>query len=184
MLLRVVLALALVLPFTLAAQEAPKKETYKVDYVVTELDNGKKVDSRSYTLLLSPVVGSRDSSPEASGRIRIGSRIPIAHSTAGTPPTMQFTYTDVGMNIDARVTPVGDTMANVSSTLNFNGIAVENPEDRAKAGFPNNPIIRNVTAENRTTSSFGKTATIFVMDEPGSKRAVQIQMTVNRVANP
>lgn len=184
MLLRLVLALALALPFTLAAQEAPKKETYKVNYVITELDNGKKVDSHSYTLLLSPSPGDKDPVPSASGRIRIGSRLPIAVGSGTSPVNTQFQYMDVGMNIDSRLTPVGDTMANVYSTLSISGIVAENPEERTKGTAPSQPIVRTVTAEDRTTVSFGKTATIAVMDEPNSKRAVQIQMTVSRVANP
>jgi hypothetical protein len=68
---------------------------YRLDFVVKELDQGKVVNSRSYSTLVSTEAGhGRDG-----GSIRAGTRIPInINSPDSKEPNIQ--YMDLGVNID------------------------------------------------------------------------------------
>ena len=74
------------------AQSASEQEKYyHLDFVVKELDGGKVVNARHY--LTSMMTGAK-----AGGgcNIRTGSKVPVPVSGGGS----QFTYIDVGVNID------------------------------------------------------------------------------------
>src|ERR1700737_3271348 len=58
----------------------PPNTFYRIEYVVTELDNGKAVNRRNYTLSISD--GSQ-------GSVRIGNRVPVSNAGGG------FNYLDV-----------------------------------------------------------------------------------------
>src|SRR5438309_3958972 len=85
---------------TLSGQEAkplpPPLSTgvYKLDYVFSEVQNGKRVNSRSYSTLLHS--GER-------GSIRLGNRLPISTGGSRESGGNQLTYMDIGVNIDCRV---------------------------------------------------------------------------------
>ena len=82
------------------AQETPKEgesqlkpsDSYKVDFIVNELDSGKKINSRSYSMLLRA-----EALPKWTDRqhLRVGSRVPVPIG-----PGTNVQYQDVGMNID------------------------------------------------------------------------------------
>ncbi len=180
MFLRVVLAMALALPACLAAQDqppAPKKDTYKLDYTIIEMENGKKTEARNYTMLVSADLARRELSPTATGRIRVGTRVPMVTGTSPDGRT-QSQYFDVGMNIDGNLTPVGENLVNISTMIEVSSVVAGSEAGRL------GPVTRQLRGEDRTTLTLGKTATIFTMDEPNSKRSFQIQLTATRLVNP
>ena len=64
---------------------------YRLEFALSELEDGKKINTRSYSMLA-----------QAGGvmsKLRIGLRVPVAMANS------QFQYMDVGMNIDCRVEP-------------------------------------------------------------------------------
>src|SRR5713101_1665385 len=100
----VMLLLVLTLPIfhaRAAAQSgapAPKTSTdsgstYRLEFVLTEFENGKKVNARSYQMVVHSNAGRQSA--------RVGSRVPIA--TGGSGTITQFNYQDIGVNIDARL---------------------------------------------------------------------------------
>jgi len=88
--------------------EAPKSpepsKFYKLEFVVQEVEGGKALNSRSYS-----TQAASDARDGAS--IRAGSKMPIA--TGGQ--ANQFTYIDVGVNIDCRSIRIPSTRSHCSS---------------------------------------------------------------------
>src|SRR5439155_14476940 len=94
-LIKVMLVLMLVLPLAAqdankSTQEQPKKDTlsdtaYKLVFVIYELEDGKRVNQRDYTMITRTLSNS--------GLLKIGTRVPV------TITEKQSQYTDVGLEI-------------------------------------------------------------------------------------
>src|SRR5712691_8359017 len=82
------LALALMAGTSFAQNPEPPK-FYKLDFVVKEVEGTKVLNARSYSITVS----TDASSPHSS--IRTGSKVPTPTGTTG-----QFTFIDLGVNID------------------------------------------------------------------------------------
>jgi hypothetical protein len=147
---------------------APKSlNAYRVDFLLTELEDGKKNNSRTYSLVAREGILNK---------LRAGVRVPIATNMGSIP---QFQYLDVGMNIDCRVeeregslvlTAVAD-----SSSFSLPG------EPKAPGSVAERPVIRQMRSEINTVISLGKTTLISSMDDPSSKRRFQLEVTATKV---
>jgi len=178
------IALLVILPLALLAQEAPKPappkptHVYKLDYLLTELEGGKKTDSKDYTVLLD---GDR------TGRLRVGTRIPV---TVGTPVDVpggrpQYQYMDLGVIIEATARPgsLTDNTLGLRTRVEASSIATPTAESgkAATIGSLAQPIVRNFTGESDVTVPFNKPTTLFTLDEPNSKRSFQVQLTPTEI---
>ena len=90
-------------------QPEPAVHYYHLDFVVQEVgENGKPVNSRTYSCTVSTSRTERDS-------VRIGSRVPIATGPPSNGSAMvntQFQYQDIGVNFDvSEVHEVGGKLA-------------------------------------------------------------------------
>ena len=172
MLIRLFLIVLMALP--LAAQDAKKAErtddrgdaaVYKLDYLIVELEGGKRIEARDYSLLVD---GTRI------GRVRIGTRVPIV-----TGPSA-FNYLDVGVSIDATVRHASPNGVYLSTKVDVTSMAMGEKgglfSPQLTAQSPQ-PTMRNFKTENEITVVFGKPTVLFTMDEPSSKRTFQIQLT-------
>src|SRR3954471_9213682 len=78
-----------------SAQEPPRPKpdnpnaAYKLDYVIAEIENGKKVNTRTYTLLTDE---------GGSGNMHMGMKAPLQGEKGPI-------YMDVGLRIDSRLRP-------------------------------------------------------------------------------
>jgi hypothetical protein len=171
------IALIVILPLALLAQEAPKPappkpaHVYKLDYLLTELEGGKKTDSKDYTVLLD---GDRKT-----GRLRVGTRMPVA-TGAGEA---KWQYMDLGVTIEANTQSATDTSLGLRTRVEVSSIARPAAESgkAATIGAPAQPIIRNFTGETDVTVPFNKPTTLFTLDEPSSKRSFQVQLTATEI---
>jgi hypothetical protein len=171
------IALIVILPLALLAQEAPKPappkptHVYKLDYVLTELDGGKKTDSKNYTMLLD---GDRKT-----GRLRVGTRMPVA-TGAGEA---KWQYMDLGVVIEATTQSATDTNLGLRTRVEASSIVMPTAESgkAATIGSPTQPIVRNLTGESDVTVPFNKPTTLFTLDEPNSKRSFQVQLTATEI---
>jgi hypothetical protein len=163
-------------PFTTAqdANAKPKAEAsmpnaprpivaYRLDFSINELEDGKKINMRRYSMNLTDRVG-----PERS--LKIGTRVPV-QSEQG-----KFEYIDIGTNINARLTtwetPTGlDVNAEISSFPASN-------EGRT-SGTP--PLIRQLRIEGSTVVILDKPMIIGSVDDPDSKRSFQLEVIVTKL---
>jgi len=181
MLVRVLLVVALVLPLPLSAQEVKTerpRQVYKLDYVIAELESGKRVDAREYTMLIE---GDREMPRSPAARLRVGNRIPIATGVNPATGQSQFQYIDVGVNIDALARYASDTTVGLKTTVEVSSVVVGGGEaDKVKVA-PGQVVTRNFRTENEALLPLGKPMVLFTLDEPNSKRSFQIQVTATPV---
>ena len=136
---------------------------FRVEYSIRELEDGKRINSRTYKLLVQ-----RDEW----GRIRVGSRVPYM---AGEK---QINYADVGINIDSQVVEEQDADVVLHTTYESNSLA---KEDRVVASGISNPVFRNVRTQSTCAVPFGKPTVINVVDDVASSRQYEIEVTVTKV---
>lgn len=162
---------------TAAAQEKPQAREdrhaargaepillYRLEYSIHELEDGKRTNSRSYTLMTD---GTRQNCA-----LRIGSRVPIQ---TGGPNPPQIQYMDVGVNIDCGVREMG-TGLTVESHLEVSGIP-ENPE-REAGGLP---VMRQYRFRAASLVTPGKPQVVAELDDVHSRRRMQVELTAARL---
>ncbi len=178
MLKRIALISVLIVPAFLIAQETPKqtppKHVYKLDYVLTELDGGKKTDSKDYTMLIDST---------RTGRLRVGTRLPVLTNPGAQMTQMQFSYMDIGVTIEATATSLADASLGLRNRVEVSSVAMpagEGEKNPVKPA-PGQPIVRQMTGESEVTVSFNKPTTLFTLDEPNSKRSFQVQLTATQI---
>ena len=71
------------------AESAEQPKFYKLDFVVKEIEGGRVVTSRAYSMLVAT---------DSTGSLRAGSKVPIRTSADGSPAS----FIDVGTNFDCK----------------------------------------------------------------------------------
>jgi general secretion pathway protein D len=164
-------ALAALLP--LHAQDSkPAEPLYRVEINFHDgADSGSMTDRR-YTLLVNDshkaVFKAGSKNPVASG---------VFEPTSGPMVTTQFTYLDVGVNIECTVRGLG-SRANVHGSLDLSNIG---PNETAAVAGVRNPTIRQTKLDLDTTVELGKATVVASIDDPLTSRKLQVEATVTKV---
>ncbi len=151
-----------------AAHEAEPGHTYRLDFTLNEVEDGKKINSRQYSMILN--------SNEQS-EIKIGTRVPVEVKQS------EIQYLDVGASIWCRLRDRGsrdlswlgnDVMLNVRSELSNFAI----PDQQ---GQSMRPAIRQMKIDSSTIATPTKSMAIGALDDPNSKRQFQLEVMVTKL---
>ena len=145
-------------------QRPQPTSTYKLDYVFSENQDGKKINARSYSTL----VRVRDR-----GSIRLGSRIPIALGGPKEGGTSQIQYMDIGVNIDCRIEEELDSGIDL-----FTNADISNLTDNNRVG---NPIVRQSKFQVQNIVPLGKQVLLTSADDVDGTRRLQLEVTVTKM---
>jgi hypothetical protein len=118
-----IMLLMLIVPAYARAQQQDKtsagesKTRLRLDIVLSEYDGSKEVENLPYTLFL-------ESGPPAARvwSVRMGLKVPIATSAAENGAGTQYTYQDVGTDIDAAASPSGDGLYNLNISVDRSSV--------------------------------------------------------------
>jgi len=166
------------------SSDARARDTYKLNYTVTELEDGKKLNTRTYSLMCENEASSQASRWGA--HLRVGSRVPVATgsfapaaSNGGGPSTVntQFQYIDIGMNIDANMNTMDDGGLTLASTVEMSSVA-----ESGVAGTSTNPVIRQLRASTNSVLTPDKPIILSTADDVGSKRRFEVQVVATKVS--
>lgn len=148
--------------FLVAASAEEGKESwkfFKLDFVVRELDGGKTVSQRSYTLFTK--AGDWQ-------QLRVGTRVPI------TVDENKVQYTDVGLSVDCRIMegPGNGALATKAEISSFA------TPDGEKGGTP---LLRHVQMNTLAPITPGKPVVISGVDELNSNHRFQLEVTATEL---
>src|SRR5579864_1257760 len=149
---------------------------YRVDFVISEIEDGKKINSRQYALNLN--AGESD-------QLKVGTRVPVEVKQG------EIQYLDVGTSIWCRLRDRGnressdrglrqlswlgnDVMVNVNTEIS--NFAVPDQQ-----GASLRPAIRQMKIESSTIAIVGKQMVVGSVDDPNSKRQFQLEMVVTKL---
>ena len=139
---------------------------YRLDLVIREKDGENLVDTRTYSLWVQSGV---------QGDMAAGSDVPYQGSsyTTGTGVTKNTQYRSVGISIYCLVKeendgPMLNLKLNISDAL---------PPEKDS----NTPAFRNVTINARALLTLGKSTTVNIVEDPGSRHRFQVDVTATKL---
>jgi hypothetical protein len=154
-----------------AARTAPEAEkvvsAYRLDFSVNEMEDGKKINTRQYSM---------NSRPGDGNEIKIGTRVPVEVKQG------EFQYLDVGTNIWCRLRDQSDITSLGSNVLLNVRAELSNfalPDQQAAQQF--HPVVRQLKIDASTIAVPGKTMLVGTVDDPNSKRQFQLEVTVSKL---
>ncbi len=149
---------------------------YHLVFVVKELEAGKVINSRDYSMSIGTVENYGVNSFTRS--IRTGTRIPVEYETG------KITYVDVGVNIDCKnVIDLGSSLGMDVST-DISSIQNNSAFDHSRTQTPmtsNNPMIQQNKWNSQVSVVLGKPTVLFASDEVTSKRTLELELTATEI---
>jgi hypothetical protein len=143
-----------------------QKQFYRLAFVVQELENGRLVNSRSYSTVMSEMKSSS---------IRAGAKVPFS-STSGA--NTQWQQIDVGVSIDCHRLQVTSNIVFLDIKAEISSIMDNHAENSPP---PSLPIIRQNQWESNVVLPLKQPTVIFSSDDPASKRTMQLKLTVTPI---
>lgn len=146
----------------------PHKQ-YRLTYIFTDSDNGKRIGVQRYSMVLTS--GERT-------QLKEGSRVPLitgSYTKSDQSIEKQTTYLDIGFNFDSFVQEYG-TGVQLRSKVEQSAITPE----RSGIG-PEDPIIRQTRLEGTSYLVEGKPLALGTLDVLGSTRRLEVEALVEAV---
>jgi hypothetical protein len=138
---------------------------YRMDYSVNELEDGKKINSRQYSINLN--AGDANS-------LKIGTRVPV-ESEQG-----KFQYIDLGTNIWCRLRQQASELT-LEVRAEISSLANSSPDQAIGPPVVRAPVVRQLQINGSTIVVPGKPMVIGAVDDPNSKRQFQLEVTVSKL---
>ncbi len=145
------------------AAPTAEPEYFRLNFVLKEVENGKVVNSRSYSMLM--VTGDKDRAS-----IRASSKMPME-----TGPAESRSFFQVGVNIECE----SARRLQNRLTIHVNADLTTLPAQQDK-GAPWSQI-RQTRWNSSVVVSIGKPTVLFSSDDLGSTRTLQLELTATPV---
>ena len=149
------------------AVHAQDTNTYKVDFTIRDTGDAGGKSGRKFSLLVNRGVKST---------FKVGNRVPVASGAqngAGLVNT-QFTYIDVGMNIECVVNEMGPRFG-MHADLDISTAVM--PEKSAVQ----NPTISQIKLNVDTSVPAGKPTIVASFDDPVTSRKFDIDVAITKM---
>jgi len=146
-----------------AASNAKAKTSgnaYRVDFVVNETEDGRKMNARQFGMNL--IAGDGND-------VKIGTRVPVETKQG------EFQYIDVGTKIWCRLEERDNDLV-LSVRSDFTNFAVAEQQNNHVM-----PLLRQMTINASTVAVPGKTVVVGSVEDPSSKRQFSLDVTANRI---
>jgi hypothetical protein len=149
------------------AQPAPQPQpdhiisAYRVDFSVNELDEGKKINTRQYSLNLNA---------DDANEVKVGTRVPVEIKQG------EFQYVDVGTRIWSRLKEreSGLLLEVRSEISNF---AIPEQANRSNSM----PLLRQFQINASTVVLPGKPIVVGSVDDPNSRHEFQLEVVATKL---
>lgn len=150
-----------------SVKQPKPKAAYRLDYVVRELAEGKRINSRNYTMMAEE---------DESSRVRAGNSVPIgAYTNEGRTGTE---YRDVGIIIECRPRERENYVLLITS-IQISSV-VPSGEVGLSPSIPN-PVFRRASADLSAAVTPGKPTIIGTMDDVVTNHRFEIEVTATKV---
>ena len=145
------------------------RNPYRLDYTIKEMDDGKVVNTRTYSMVMQ----SSEERGRSFGEVKTGTRVPMLSAVPkeGSP---QIQYIDVGINITAQLYLLESSNLLLSGNVEISTLA----DSTGPAGAP---IIRQVRCNTTGETVPGKPNQIASLDDPISKHRYVIEVVPTKL---
>ena len=157
------------------AQQPNTFHAYRVGFAINELEDGKKINARHYSMDLN--TGDRQ-------QLKIGTRVPVTTASFASNNSLantQYQYLDVGTNILCKLVEQrgGDVSLDIQS--DFSNFSNSQESKATSQPLARAPIIRQITINGSTLTPLAETVVIGTVDDPNSNREFQLEATVTKL---
>jgi hypothetical protein len=150
------------------AVHAQDSSTYKVDFTIRDTGDAGGKTGRKYSLLVNP--GHKTT-------FKVGNRVPVTTAgTGGVGGNVQFTYIDVGMNIECTV---GENNSRLMLRGDVDISTAVMPEKGVNAAPA--PTISQIRLSLDTAVAPGKPTTVASFDDPVTSRKFDVDVTITKM---
>jgi hypothetical protein len=149
-----------------APEAAEPGHAYRLDFSVNEIEAGKKINSRQYSMNLS--AGDAN-------EVKIGTRVPVEAKQG------EFQYIDVGTSIWCRLRDRKDVLWLGSDVLLNLRAEISNFALPEQQGQQVRPVLRQLVINASTQALMDKPMVVGSVDDPNSKRQFQLEVTVTKL---
>jgi hypothetical protein len=136
----------------------------RVQVVFSEYDGEKKVSSLPYSF----TVNADERRARPGSQVRNGARVPVATGKD------QFTYLDIGTNIDCSATLQDDGRFKLQMVVERSSVSPETPSTTSLA-----PVVRQFKAEMNPVLKDGQTIESIVATDPLNGHVFHVNVTLN-----
>ena len=154
-------------------QDSRKVEPYRLEFSFSELEGGKAINTRHYSL---------DVTAGSGNELKIGTRVPVSTTApqSGVNPLVntQFQYMDVGTKIAAYLRRSGDDL---QLEVNSDISNLDIPPEHANSANWRPPVVRQISIRGATLLVTDKPILIGSMDDPNSNRQFQLEVTATKL---
>lgn len=151
-----------------SAAQAPREDksinAYRLSFVLNELEDEKKINTRQYALNLVPGY-------EPSNELKIGTRVPVEAKQG------EMQYIDLGTSIWSRMVQHGDAVE-LEVHADMTNFADPGQSTRPSTSMP---LLRQLRINASTIATLGKPMVVGIVDDPNSKRQYQLEVTVSKL---
>jgi hypothetical protein len=156
-----------------AQDQKPGPLFYQVRFAIRENSAPSASGVRNYTMILAS---------NRKGVFSVGDRVPVATAAyeagaANAGMSTQFTYIDVGANIECLVFEAGSKLA-LQGVINMTSL--EKRERKPGVSSPN-PIIGQTKLNLDAAVDLGKPTIVAAIDDPLNTRKLQVEATVTKI---
>lgn len=151
-----------------SAPESPSRTAYKLDFKMFELQDGKRINERNFTLMAG--VSEHGALPSS---LRIGTRVPVS-SSAGEKPN----YLDVGVDI---WTSFVQQAGKLAGTIRVEVTSLVLPEQGSEPRGSSPPVLRSSRFNVDTVLAPGKPQLLSSIDDVNSKKRVQVEVVATKI---
>jgi hypothetical protein len=145
------------------AQDKP----YKVDFTIRDTGDAGGKTGRKFSMLVSP---------SHKTTFKVGNRVPVVTGSASQGGNVQFTFVDVGINIDCSVSDINSNLT-VHADLDISTAVM--PEKGANA--PPNPTISQIKLSLDTALAPGKPTVVASFDDPVTSRKFDVDVAITKM---
>jgi len=143
---------------------------YRLTYIFTETDGGKRIGAQQYSMVLAP---------SQRMQLKEGDRVPVMTGSLDKESggvSKQTTYVDVGFSFETTVTPYGSDGVRLQSKVERSAIAQEKTSVLAE-----DPLIRQSMINGVVNLTLNKPQHLGNIDVIGSTRQLQVDALVEVV---
>jgi hypothetical protein len=145
------------------AQDRP----YKVDFTIRDTGDAGGKTGRKYSMLVSP--GRKTT-------FKVGNRVPVVTGSASLGGNIQYTYIDVGMNIDCSVS---DNNSNLTVHADLD-ISTAVTQEKGANAAPT-PTISQIRLSLDAAVVPGKPTVVASFDDPVTSRKFDIDVSITKM---
>ena len=145
-----------------AETAAKPASAYRLDFSVNEMEDGKKINTRQYSLNLNA---------DDANEVKIGTRVPVEAKQG------EMQYIDVGTRIWSRLKERENALP-LEVRCEISNFAIPDEASRHNNSMP---LLRQLSINASTVVLPGKPVVVGSVDDPNSKRQFQLEVVATKL---